>query len=156
LTYHNAVTKLKRTTSDDLDFQTLVELLDKDLARRNGDHNDFYAQFNKIDSIKNAVVYYDHDVAAGCGAFKLFDHDAVEIKRMYVRENFRGRGIGAAILYELELWAAELNFTECVLETGHTNPEAKKLYQEKGYVIIPNFGQYVGVSNSVCMKKTIK
>ena len=147
---------LKRTTSDDLDFQNLVLLLDKDLAMRNGKQNEFYAQFNKIDSITNAVVYYDNGNAVGCGAFKPFDNRTVEIKRMYVKQSFRGKGIGAAILSELELWATEINYSECVLETGHTNLEAKNLYQKEGYIIIPNFGQYAGVENSVCMKKSMK
>ena len=150
------MTKLKRATSEDLDFRNLVKLLDQDLAIRNGKQNDFYAQFNKIDSIKYVVVYYDNDVAVGCGAFKPFNSETVEIKRMYVKQDFRGKGIGAAILSELELWATEINYFNCILETGHANPEAKKLYQKEGYVIIPNFGQYVNVANSVCMKKVIK
>lgn len=145
--------KLKRTTSDDSDFQNLVHLLDKDLEIRDGKEHSFYAQFNKIDTIKNVVVYYDMGIALGCGAFKKFDNEAVEIKRMFVREEFRGKGIGRAILSELELWAAEINYRESVLETGKKQPEAIKLYQKAGYTIIPNFCQYENVENSVCMKK---
>ncbi len=150
------MTKIKRTSSADIDFQNLVSLLDQDLAIRNGEENSFYAQYNKIDALKNVVVYYEGKIAVGCGAFKSFDKLSVEIKRMFVKPDFRGKGFGAAILSELESWAAEMNFSESVLETGHTNPEAKKLYQKNGYTIIPNFGQYIGVENSVCMKKRIK
>jgi GNAT superfamily N-acetyltransferase len=132
-----------------------VKLLDEDLAGRNGAQNDFYAQYNKIDLIRNVIVYYEDDVAAGCGAFKPFYKESVEIKRMYVKPEFRGKGIGTKILAELERWANELNYTHAVLETGHTNPEAKVLYQKSGYEIIPNFGQYEGIENSVCMKKAL-
>jgi GNAT superfamily N-acetyltransferase len=149
------MTKIKRTTSHDSDFETLVHLLDKDLAIRNGDTDAFYAQFNKIDTIKHAIVYYDNDVAIGCGAFKEFDAQSVEVKRMYVKPEFRGRRIGAAILKALEQWANELNYTDCVLETGKTNPEALHLYQKEGYTIIPNYGQYKDVENSVCFKKNL-
>lgn len=147
---------LKRTTSNDSDFQNLVHLLDQELAIRDGNEHFFYAQFNKIDMIKNVVVYYDEGIAVGCGAFKKFDNKSVEIKRMFVKQNFRGGGIGAVILKELELWAKEINYAESILETGKKQPEAIRLYQKNGYAIIPNFGQYANVENSVCMKKSIK
>ncbi|HKR06614.1 MAG TPA: GNAT family N-acetyltransferase [Bacteroidia bacterium] len=150
------MTKLKRTASDDADFQKLVHLLDKDLEIRDGKEHSFYAQFNKIDKIRNAVVYYEEGIAVGCGAFKEFDNKTVEIKRMFVHPNFRSKGVGAVILKELELWASEINYSESVLETGKKQPEAIRLYQKSGYAVIPNFGQYKNVENSVCMKKLIK
>lgn len=149
------MTKLIRTDSGNPDFQTLVNLLDKDLAVRNGEENAFYAQYNKIDAIRNVLLHYEGNTPVGCGAFKAYDGNSVEIKRMYVHPDFRGRRIGAGILKELEQWAAELNYSECVLETGKVNPEALHLYQREGYSIIPNYGQYEGVENSVCMKKRI-
>lgn len=102
---------LKRTNSEDIDFKNLVYFLDKDLAERDGkEQHLFYAQFNKIDMLKNVVVYYVNDNPIGCRAFKEFDMSSVEIKRMYVQPNFRGQRIGAAILKELEQWAAELDY----------------------------------------------
>ena len=151
----HTVNTLKRTTSDDLDFQNLVTLLDIDLKIRDGEDHAFYARFNKIDSIRNAVVYYDAEVAIGCGAFKKYDNQTVEIKRMFVQPEFRGKGIGHAILEELETWSVELNYSECILETGIKQPEAIRLYRKAGYVIIPNYGQYENVETSVCMKKSI-
>ncbi|MEO6589269.1 MAG: GNAT family N-acetyltransferase, partial [Pyrinomonadaceae bacterium] len=59
------------------------------------------------------------------------------------------------ILAELENWAKELNFSECILETGLKQPEAIRLYQKSGYETILNYGQYAGVENSVCMKKVL-
>lgn len=148
--------KLKRTTSENSDFRNLVDLLDRDLEIRDKSEHSFYAKFNKTDTIRNAVVYYDEGNAIGCGAFREFDNKTVEIKRMFVRQNFRGKGIGAAILKELESWAAELNYAECILETGKKQPEAIGLYQKAGYKVIPNFGQYENVKNSVCMKKAMQ
>ena len=148
--------RLKRTTSDDLDFRALVKFLDQDLKIRDGNEHSFYAQFNKIDAIKNVVIYYDGVTAVGCGAFKEFNDKTVEIKRMFVDPKFRSKGIGAAILTELEIWATELNYNESLLETGKKQPEAIRLYQKTGYAITPNFGQYANVENSVCMKKSIR
>lgn len=145
----------KRTTSDNADFQMLVALLDQDLAVRDGDEHSFYAQFNKIENIRHALVCYIDDKPIGCGAFKHYDQNKVEIKRMFVLPAYRGQGIGLDILNELEEWASELNYPECILETGKRQPEAIRLYLKAGYTIIKNYGQYENVENSVCMMKAI-
>ena len=150
------MTIFERTSSDNTDFLDLVALLDKDLQQRDGDDaHAFYAQFNKIDNIRHAIVCYVDEKPIGCGAFKMFDPQKVEIKRMYVLPAYRGHGMGLSILHELELWAAELNYPECILETGKNNPEAISLYQKAGYSIIKNYGQYENDENSVCMTKHI-
>ena len=146
---------LVRTNSDNSDFRELVGLLDQDLQIRDGDEHSFYAQFNKVDKIRHVVVAYENEKAVGCGAFKKYSEGAAEIKRMFVRPENRGRGIAGKILTELETWAKELNFSECVLETGLKQPEAIRLYQKSGYERIPSYGQYLNVENSVCMKKLI-
>lgn len=145
-----------RTTSENIDFQNLVVLLDKDLKIKDGEDHDFYAQYNKIDKINHVVVYYLNNEAVGCGAFKEFDSNTVEIKRMFVHPDYRGKGIASAVLKELEIWASESDYANCVLETGKNNPEAIALYQKSGYKIIPNYGQYENIDTSVCLKKSIQ
>ena len=149
------MTRLKRTNSDDIDFISLVVLLDQDLKIRDGEDHTFYNQFNKIDKIKHVIVFYENDVAVGCGAFREKESDTVEVKRMFVNPDYRKRGIAAAVLKELENWAAELNYTYTILETGKKQPEAISLYQKSGYTIIPNYPPYEEMDNSVCMKKTL-
>jgi GNAT superfamily N-acetyltransferase len=144
-----------RTNSDNPDFRALVVLLDEVMAVRDGAAHSFYAQFNKLDSIRRVVVVYAEGEAVGCGAFKEYSPVAVEIKRMFVKPDHRGRGVAGAILAELEKWAAELGYRECVLETGLNLPEAIRLYEKNGYSRIPNYGQYEGIENSVCMKKVL-
>jgi putative acetyltransferase len=147
--------RLVRTTSESPDFRTLVQLLDQDLAERDGAEHGFYAQYNKIDLIRHAVIAYQHDEPVGCGAFKEYAPDMVEIKRMYVQPKYRQQGIARAVLGELETWAAELGYPIAVLETGKRQPKAIALYQRSGYALTPNYGQYVGVENSVCLRKTL-
>lgn len=146
---------IKRTTSEDVDFQKLVSLLDKDLAIRDGAEHSFYAQFNKIDSIKNVVVLYVNKEAVSCGAYKVYNENTVEIKRMFTKLSYRGSGLAAKVLGELESWAKENNYQNCILETGKKQPEAIALYTKAGYNIIPNYGQYEHVENSVCMRKGV-
>jgi putative acetyltransferase len=147
--------RTKRTDSVDKDFQALVRELDKELATRDGKDHLFYSQYNKIDAIKHTVVVYDEDIPVGCGAIKEFEDDAMEVKRMYVPENLRGKGIASKVLEELERWAKELGYKRCVLETGKRQPEAIRLYEKNKYVITSNYGQYVGVDNSVCFEKIL-
>ena len=146
----------KRTDSNDKDFHLLVEKLNKYLLQQYGALQDFYSQFNKIDNIPNVVIAYWNDGPAGCGCFKKFDNQSVEVKRMFVAEEYRGKGIGAAILSELEKWAKELGNKEVVLEMGNRQPEAAILYKKQGFKIIPNYGQYIGMEEtSICMKKEL-
>ncbi len=144
---------IRRTTSADADFQYLVGLLDQEALVRDGADNAFYAQFNKIDAIQHALVGYVEKQPVGCGAFKPFNAETAEIKRMFVTPEHRGKGAAGEILKQLEMWAAEAGYTVCVLETGKKQPEAIALYSKSGYAVIPNYGQYAGVENSVCFRK---
>ena len=145
----------KRTNSDNRDFQELVKALDIDLKIRDGEEHSFYAQFNKIDKIKYAIVAYDQDLPVGCGAIKEYSEDTMEVKRMYVPPERRGQGIASVILKELETWCRELNYKKCILETGKKQPEAIEFYKKNCYKIISNFGQYANVQNSVCFEKDL-
>lgn len=147
---------IKRTTSDNLHFGALVSQLDAYLKILDGDDHAFYAQFNKTNLLKNAVICFDDNIAIGIGAYKEFEPKVAEIKRMYTLPEYRGKGIASMILHELELWAKEESYTTSILETGFLQVDAIGLYQKLGYTIIENFGQYKGVENSVCMEKKIK
>ena len=147
---------LKRSDSDNQDFIELVKHLDADLAERDGEDHPFYAQFNKIDKIKYVVVAYENGKTVGCGAIKEYTPNTVEIKRMYTSPESRGKGIATQVLIELEVWASELSYEKCVLETGKKQPEAIALYKKNGYKIIPNYGQYAEIENSLCFEKGIK
>ncbi|UOQ71223.1 GNAT family N-acetyltransferase [Hymenobacter cellulosilyticus] len=146
---------LLRTIGTHPDFQTLVALLDQDLALRDGTEHTFYAAFNSSTSLQHVVVAYEQDFPVGCGAFKEYASDLVEIKRMFVQASSRRKGVAAKILRELEVWAQELHYTGCVLETGKRQPEAISLYQQSGYRFVPNYGPYIGVENSVCLQKDL-
>jgi putative acetyltransferase len=146
---------IKRTNSDDKDFQNLVKALDQELAVRDGEDHSFYDQYNKISGIKYAVVVYENNFAVGCGAIKEFEENVMEVKRMFVPLEHRGKSIASVVLKELETWAAELGCKKCVLETGLRQPEAISLYKKNDYKLISNYGQYIGMENSVCFEKIL-
>jgi len=147
--------KLLRTDSGNPELSELIKLLDAVLRESDGDEHAFYSQYNKLENIQNFVIAYLNEIPAGCGAIKKYSDNTAEIKRMYVKPEFRGKGIAKNILKELELWAYELNYSECILETGKKQSDAVGLYKREGYKVIPNYGQYAGVELSVCMKKIL-
>ncbi len=147
--------KIVRTNSENKDFINLVKYLDAYLKITDGDEHDFYNQFNHIDVLQHVVVIYKDDVAMGCGAIKKFNSDAMEVKRMYVAPEERGTGFAQKILTELEVWAKELGHKKCVLETGKRQKEAVHFYDKCDYKVIPNYGQYIGMENSICFEKEL-
>ena len=148
--------KLIRTNSQNKDFIDLVKLLDEDLARRDGEDHSFYAQYNELDNINHALVLYKNNLPLSIGAIKEFDAESMEVKRMYTLSEFRGQGLAKRVLFELENWAYELGYKRCVLETGKRQPEAINLYKKNGYRSISNYGQYMGIENSLCFEKQLK
>lgn len=147
--------RLFRTDSGNKDFIRLVKELDADLAERDGEEHSFYSQFNKVDMIRHVVVAYQNNIAISCGAIKEYDPKTMEVKRMFTSPENRGKGFAGIILHELENWASEMNFEKCILETGKRQAEAIRLYKKSGYGIIPNYGQYAGIENSICFMKKL-
>ena len=144
-----------RTIPDNKDFQNLTMALDKELAIRDGELHSFYHQYNSLKVLDHVVVAYYNERAIACGALKKYHENSVEIKRMFVLESERGKGIASTILSELESWAKELKYERCILETGINQPEAINLYKKNNYTTIPNYGQYENIYNSVCFEKIL-
>lgn len=110
------------------------------------------------------LIGYVDGVAAVCGGWRfrraeqdpgvLRDGD-VELKRMYVIDTMRGRGLARRILVELESRAAAAGSSRMVLETGIRQPEAIELYRSAGYGELPKFGYYRDFPTSRCFSKPL-
>ena len=146
---------LIRADSSNTDFRGLVAVLDLYLRELDGPEHVFYAQYNKLDKIQHVVVGYEDGIPAACGAFKYWEDGTAEIKRMFTHPDFRRQSWAEIVLAELEQWAARKGFQRTVLETGHRQQEAIRLYKRLGYERIPNYGQYAGIENSICMAKSL-
>jgi GNAT superfamily N-acetyltransferase len=145
--------KTVRTNSKNKDFIKLLVDLDAYLKITDQDEHDFYNQYNNVDTIKHVVMVYIDEIPVGCAAIKEFDTTSMEIKRMYVSNKQRGKGIAQKLITELEIWAKELGYSKCVLETGKRQKAAVKFYHKCNYKVTPNYGQYIGMENSICFKK---
>lgn len=145
--------QLERTTATNPDFISLIAALDAELKVRDGEQHAFFAQFNTVEAIEHVVVAYKNRLPVGCGALKKYAATTMEIKRVYVVPQYRGQGVASTLLKALEQWTREVSCHTCILETGIQQPEALALYKKQGYTIIPNYGPYVDVAESVCFEK---
>ena len=101
------------------------------------------------------VVAYAGSEAVATGGLRRADDGAMEIKRMYVRPSWRGRGLSRVVLADLEQRARDLGATRIVLETGQRQPEAIRLYETSGYARIDGFGHYACSPMSVSFGKNL-
>ncbi len=147
-----------RTDGKNKDFIENCRLLDADLDRRVGRKikREKYKQFNQLDEIQQAIVVYEDGKAIGGGAVRRYDEENIELKRVFVRPEYQGRGIGSRIVSLLLEWAMELGYKRMILETGELLAESCAVYNKLGFKIIPNYEPYVDMPESLCMAKDLE
>jgi GNAT superfamily N-acetyltransferase len=147
--------KIKTSSANSSEIKILTNDLHKDLELIYGKGTiEEFAEENELMLIFYAA-YDDTENAVACGALKHFDDNTAEIKRMYVKPEYRGRGLSKLILSELEDKAKELNYNRLVLETGLKQPEALNLYNKFGYKPLKCYGQHADDPDSRCFEKFI-
>lgn len=142
-----------KTDGSNPDFIQLVEQLDAYLKIADGEDHQFYNQYNSIDQLKYVLLAYENEIPIACGSIKKYNFETMEVKRMYVIPQARRKGMARKLLTHLEEWAKTLNYKKCILETGKRQVEAVQFYHNTGYTLIPNYGQYENVENSLCFLK---
>jgi putative acetyltransferase len=93
--------------------------------------------------------------AVACAAWQALADGLAELKRMYVRPAFRGRGIARQLIVAIEEEALAAGRPVIRLHTGDYLSAAIALYQSSGYHQIPAYGPYVGDPYSVCFEKRL-
>jgi putative acetyltransferase len=139
------------------DFVELCRLLDDYLNKIAGgeENREQYIKYNTLRDIHDVILAYDNTTPVGCASFKLYENNVAEVKRVFVKKEFRGKGISKALMSLLEKRAAEQGFCKLVLETGAPLVEAIRLYNRLGYLVIENYGQYKDLNESICMQKIL-
>lgn len=152
----NAIT-IREEPFDAPDAVALRRALRADLDARYGADLEPGRKLTAADAVVFLVAREEapESAAIGCGALRAVDDDTVEIKRMYVVPETRGRGVGRQLLQVLEARARELGFERIVLETGREQPEAIALYTRHGFTPVPCWGPYAGVSTSHCFERRL-
>jgi putative acetyltransferase len=143
---------------DSADARRLIEALDAHLASRYTPEQRFGPNLKPAQiapGLGTFVVARMDGRAVGCGAVRLLDPTTVEVKRMYVEPEMRGRGVAKGILSHLEGAGRTLGARRALLETGVYQDEAIGLYRNAGYREVDCWGEYTTSPTSVCYEKAI-
>ncbi|HEY4116370.1 MAG TPA: GNAT family N-acetyltransferase [Byssovorax sp.] len=139
--------------------QDLIAALNRELDARYPEEgaNHFRLDASELEDGSGALlVAYDGDEPLGCGAIRCLDGETAEVKRMYVADAARGRGVGRLLLEALEAEARRLGRTRLVLETGDRQHEAVGLYTRAGFTKAAPWGEYIDSPLSLCMEKRLE
>ncbi len=139
------------------DFIELCHALDNFLNELVGgeENRKEYIPYNRLDDIHDVIVAYDNDIPVGSASFKRYDDECAEVKRVFIKQEYRGRGISNKLMELLENAAREQGYRYLILESGEPLVAAMALYRKLGYKVIPNYGQYKDMPDSICMKKNL-
>lgn len=145
--------EFKRTDGKDKDFIENCRLLDMDLDRRVGRRikREKYQKYNQLDEIREAIVVYEDNKAVGGGAIRRYDDENIELKRVFVHPEYQGQGVGSRLVSLLIEWGGELGYKRMILETGELLAESCAVYKKLGFKVIPNYGPYADMPESLCM-----
>ena len=151
------VTTISRERPDSADARMLIDELEAVLSPLYAAENRHGYSVQKLIQQNVAFFVLRHDdEPAGCGGIQFFGDEYGELKRMYVRPKFRGKGFAKLLLEHLETCARENDVLLLRLETGIHQYEAIALYEKCGFVPIPPFGDYVkSATTSLCFEKKL-
>lgn len=147
--------KYKYTDGHNSDFNYLCSFLDAYLNDLVGGEKNrqAYIPHNTVENIHDVIIAYDGLNPIGAAAFRYYNDDAAEVKRVFIKDGYRGREISKKLMNLLEEKAKEKGFTRFILETGEPLVAAMHLYKSIGFTIIENFGPYKDLPKSICMEK---
>jgi GNAT superfamily N-acetyltransferase len=152
---------IETRTTEDAALLAMVTAQQLELAGLEGDgHISFplYEQIEYLVGVLDVERIGDGNAFGGavaCGALQALEPGLGEVKRMYVRPAYRGRGLSRTMLAAVEQLATQRGFHTLRLETGRVYDAALGLYTSSGYSEIPLYGQYVGHPLSICFEKRL-
>jgi GNAT superfamily N-acetyltransferase len=148
--------QIKVVYPNDKDLMALINELNEELLTRYPKEGIFALDFNhpKINTA-TFVVAYSGNIPVGCGAIFPMCRECVELKRFFVRNDPRRKGIASGILLLLESEAKKQCYSIIRLETGPNQPESLNLYKKFGFYEIEKFGEYIDSKYSICLEKKL-
>jgi GNAT superfamily N-acetyltransferase len=147
--------EIRFVTAESADFRSLAALLDAYYFTLVGDIQLKYAEPNRPENMHALVVAYEGETPIACGAWKAVDEETAEIKRIYVREEYRRRGVASAIIRTLEESAAGSGRNKLILETAVDTTGSHQLYLSLGYQLRGYYGSPAGADHCMCFHKEI-
>lgn len=138
--------------------QALCTELHGEYVRRYGGGDDTRVELDDFTPPNgDFIVAFDAEgTAVGCGGWRSREGDEAEMKRVYVRETVRRRGLARLLVAAVEVSAAEAGRKRLILETGPRQPEAVAMYRALGYRPVAPFGHYADAAGALHLGKELR
>ena len=114
-----------------------------------------FIPYNISESIQDVLIAEVDGIAVGRGGLKMYSRNAIEIKRLWVDKEYRGKHIATEIMERLEDRAEREGCTRLILQTRPQMEEAVGLYKKRGYKLIDNYPPYDKLEGAICFEKRI-
>lgn len=148
--------EIEFSDENDERFLKLVEELDHGYYERIGDGLERYREYNEFNKPHFVILLLDSKNPIACASYRVCKKDSVEFKRVYVKRDYRKKGIAYDLIKRLEEKVIEKDFRHSYIVTGKNNVAAIRLYEKLDYEQTPKFGQFKDDETVVCMKKTFR
>lgn len=110
-----------------------------------------FIPYNLSESIPYVLLAYADGKAVGCAGLKRYSDQDVEIKRVWVDPEWRGKHIATGLMDLIEDKARQMGYKRAILQTRPIMPDAVCLYESRGYVLIDNYPPYDKLEGAICM-----
>jgi N-acetylglutamate synthase-like GNAT family acetyltransferase len=110
-----------------------------------------FVPYNISESITDVIIAMLDGEAVGCAGLKKYSDDDVEVKRVWVEPEYRGKHISTEMMNLIEEKAREMQFSRAILQTRPIMKDAVKLYEKRGYTLIDNYPPYDKLEGAICM-----
>lgn len=138
----------------------LMKTSDEDILELFSEHDDYmidflgedadcYTRYNDCEQIEKVWGVYVDNSLAGCIAFRRKSDEAGEVKRMFIRREYRGKGISRLLLDTVEKYANEQGYTTLFLDTRITLEPAVSIYRSFGLDIVFQQGLYIQMEKKI-------
>ena len=125
--------KIKITDTRDKDFLAMCGELNSHLNSAVSGREKIYNTMESLDNIFYVALAVEKGVIAGMAALAKIDNDTAEIRTVFVKPLYRGKGIAKELCKHLETVAKKKGFKTMILDTWEQLSNAVKLYEKLGY-----------------------
>ncbi len=144
------------TNGKNPDFEKMSDEIEDYFNNLVGAHNRIsFMPHNTLEKINDVIMVYDGDAPVACAGIRRYSDVEAEVKRVYVKETYRGNGISSRLMKGLEERAADKGYKRLLLQTRKECNDAIGLYSSKGYVRVDNYPPYDTLPQAICYSKNI-
>lgn len=141
--------KILSMKTADNNAKSLFSLHDDYMIDFLGDDKWCYTRYSENEQLENIWLIYSNDFPIGCIAYRKKCDEVGEVKRLYIRNEYRGQGISKELLKTVENYAKEQGCNTLFLDTRITLEPAASIYRSFGFNIVFQQGLYIQMEKKI-------